>query len=140
MRETEEQPTTDNEQPPTYNFQIIDTGMGLEEEAQATLFEPFHQEEEGMKKGGTGLGLAISKRQIELMGGRIGVESELGKGSRFFFNIPLVPAQSQIAFATGFELAVIIHTPVGKVFLGVESRVIAGEVGKSVPEILEISS
>jgi len=74
-----------------YRFEVIDTGVGISPEAQARIFEPFQQSEDGAKKGGTGLGLTISKRQIELMGGELSLESEVGVGSRFFFTLPLSP-------------------------------------------------
>jgi signal transduction histidine kinase/ligand-binding sensor domain-containing protein/CheY-like chemotaxis protein/protocatechuate 3,4-dioxygenase beta subunit len=80
----------------SFHFEIIDTGKGISPENLKDLFQPFQQGSEGRKKGGTGLGLAITKRQIELMGGRIGVESTVGQGTRFFFDVPLAPAQGEI--------------------------------------------
>lgn len=77
-------------------FEVTDTGQGIPPEAQKTIFEPFRQGEEGIKKGGTGLGLAISRKQTMLMGSELEVESELGKGSRFFFTVELPPAQQEI--------------------------------------------
>jgi Amt family ammonium transporter len=56
------------------------------------IFEEFHQTEAGLAhQEGTGLGLAVSKRLVELHGGRIWVDSELGKGSTFFFTLPAQP-------------------------------------------------
>ncbi len=72
-----------------YRFEVSDTGPGIDAELEARLFQPFQQGSEGLRKGGTGLGLALSRQQIELMGGELGVESQPGKGSRFFFTIPL---------------------------------------------------
>ncbi len=80
----------------TFRFEILDTGKGISPENQRDLFQPFQQGTEGRNKGGTGLGLAITKRQVELMGGTIGVESQPGRGSRFFFDVPLAPAQNEI--------------------------------------------
>ncbi len=64
---------------------IIDTGIGISEDQLELIFEAFRQQEKqsAMKYGGTGLGLTITRRLIEMMGGEINVESELGKGSRF---------------------------------------------------------
>jgi PAS domain S-box-containing protein len=70
-------------------FEILDTGVGIPKESQRSVFEPFKQDEHGFKKGGTGLGLAISKKQVEVMGGQLSLESQVGKGSKFFFTIPL---------------------------------------------------
>jgi signal transduction histidine kinase len=68
---------------------ISDTGPGIAPEDQERIFEEFQQTEAGIEHGeGTGLGLALSKRLVELHGGRIWVESELGKGSTFVFTLP----------------------------------------------------
>jgi signal transduction histidine kinase/ligand-binding sensor domain-containing protein/DNA-binding response OmpR family regulator len=83
-------------QKPTFRFEVADTGRGISRENLKDLFQPFQQGIEGRKKGGTGLGLALTKRQVELMGGKIGVESEVGRGTRFFFEVGLAPAQGPV--------------------------------------------
>ncbi len=73
------------------SFEVQDSGIGIPPEALKNLYQPFVQADGSVnrKYGGTGLGLSISKRMVELMGGQIGVHSEVGKGTRFRFTLPL---------------------------------------------------
>ena len=74
-------------------FRVADTGIGIPRGQQAIIFEPFRQADGSVnrKYGGTGLGLAISSRFIALMGGRLSVDSEPGRGSSFSFEASLWP-------------------------------------------------
>lgn len=76
---------------PMLRFRVRDTGIGLSVDQISPLFHPFTQADAGTSRhyGGTGLGLSICKQLVEKMGGTIGVESELGKGSTFYFSIEL---------------------------------------------------
>ncbi|MGW8222784.1 MAG: ATP-binding protein [Syntrophobacteria bacterium] len=75
----------------TFVLSVSDTGPGLSEADQQRVFEEFHQVDGSStrKKGGTGLGLSIAKRIVEMHGGRIWVESTVGKGSTFWFTLPV---------------------------------------------------
>ncbi|OAI05735.1 response regulator [Methylomonas methanica] len=70
-------------------FEVIDTGIGVAAERQAEIFDSFTQSDGSITRryGGTGLGLTISKQLVELMGGSLGLESNIGRGSRFYFDL-----------------------------------------------------
>jgi len=82
----------------TLRIEVIDTGIGISPEQHEKLFQSFAQAESGTSRefGGTGLGLAISKRIVELMDGKIWIESELNKGSRLIFTVDVARSEKHI--------------------------------------------
>ena len=98
--------------------EVVDTGIGIPDEAQAIVFENFSQADSSTTReyGGTGLGLALCRQLIELMGGTIGLRSEHGKGSTFWVKVPFVPPTNVPALpATPAQerLAIVVDSRVG---------------------------
>ena len=81
----------------TVRFEVVDTGIGISAEAQRRIFDRFTQADESITRrfGGTGLGTTISKEIVEMMGGTIGVHSETGKGSTFWFTVEMTKQSRQ---------------------------------------------
>jgi len=91
----------DDEDHVTILFTVTDTGIGISPEKLQSLFKPFAQADSSTtrKFGGTGLGLSISRQLVEIMGGTIGIDSEVGRGSTFWFTVCLEKHKGDKAFA-----------------------------------------
>jgi signal transduction histidine kinase len=87
----------------TIKVEVVDSGIGISPEQQTKLFSAYNQADRTTAKlfGGTGLGLAISKRIIELMQGKIWIESELGKGAKFIFTLKMKKGKQDAASSAG---------------------------------------
>jgi PAS domain S-box-containing protein len=92
---------------PLIRFAVRDTGVGIPLDKQQAIFEQFTQADASMtrKYGGTGLGLSIARKLVALMGGELSLRSEVGRGSEFFFSIPVAADQERPAAAGATGLA-----------------------------------
>jgi signal transduction histidine kinase/HPt (histidine-containing phosphotransfer) domain-containing protein len=117
-------------------FSIKDQGIGIETEIIPQLFQPFTQADNSFtrKFGGTGLGLSISKRLVELMGGEIGVQSQVNQGSTFWFELPYIPtplletshlSPAALSAATGFVVPATIRQQIPQ-----DQRILVAEDNK----------
>ena len=119
-------------------FSVRDTGIGISAEQKERLFEAFTQGDASTsrKYGGTGLGLAICKRMVELMGGNISVESEIGKGSTFSFRVNFAIAERIPVEQNQGETQKFIRIFAGKKILFVEDNLINLQMTKEILEQL----
>jgi two-component system, sensor histidine kinase and response regulator len=131
----DEEPTLDA--PILLRFDVRDTGIGIPAQKIPLLFHKFSQADSSTTRqfGGTGLGLAISRQLTELMGGAIGVESEPGKGSTFWFQLPFEPAQAPIATEAPAHPPACTVSPDARILL-VEDNAINQVVALSLLEML----
>lgn len=96
---------TDKEGNSRVQFHVIDTGIGIEEDKLQRIFDSFMQADGSVtrKYGGTGLGLTISRNLVQMMGGHLDVESQVGKGSDFMFDVILGPADPEVELRKQIE-------------------------------------
>jgi len=107
-------------------FEVEDTGIGIAQEKVDLIFKEFKQASSEIKDsyGGTGLGLAITKKLIDLQGGEIQVESEIGKGTKMFFELEFEDTQKAILFKKEYELKAIEFSSKNDPVLVVEDNIL----------------
>jgi two-component system, sensor histidine kinase RpfC len=116
---------------------VIDTGVGIEQVAQKRIFESFTQADETVinEFGGSGLGLAICKQLVESQGGKIGVESTKGEGSRFWLEFPITADAALEASAESTDQ----QRPARRVILATQDQALAADVVAASPAALCVS-
>lgn len=97
-----------------YAFEVCDTGPGIPKDKHDSIFEPFQQADEGMREGGTGLGLAISLRHVQMMGGEMTLESDLGQGARFAFTLTLPASEKTLEVHNQVNWSQVAHLARGQ--------------------------
>ena len=111
---------------PSLCFEILDTGIGIKQEARQKIFESFTQATPEMLHlfGGSGLGLAVARRMVNLLGGEIKVNSVEGKGSMFWFNLPIAISETPVSLERKLVgNAVIILSPQTEALLPFAARI-----------------
>jgi CheY-like chemotaxis protein len=111
---------------------VIDTGIGIPEDVKAALFDPFTQADTSVsrKYGGTGLGLAICRQLCRAMGGDIGVESEPGHGSRFWFTVHCAPGERPLMAAPPLQSAIAAGADALNILVVDDTAIIRGLIAK----------
>lgn len=137
-----------------WRFEVEDTGIGIPSEAVKRIFDPFQQE--AGSRGGTGLGLAIARRQLEILGGSIGVDSEVGKGSCFHVELvlPSVAAhgvsrasvRELVRLAKGFSVRALVVDDIrenrevlASMLTLIGCEVVLAEHGRQAVEVMRVS-
>ncbi len=103
-------------------FQISDTGIGIKQDEQSRIFERFHQVDnsETRRYSGSGLGTTIAKQLVELMKGKINLDSVYGEGSTFYFSLPFETQPAKVDYAVSLKsLHVIVITDIGRRLLNI---------------------
>jgi two-component system sensor histidine kinase TorS len=132
---------------PQLRFEVADSGVGIAPDAVDRVFEPFYQAHQAQFVGGTGLGLTICQRIVAAMGGVIRLESEVGRGSRFWFDLPLRPGEPQdddpgaadaLAFP-GCRVLLVEDNPINQLVTGeylrlLKCTVVSAETGRGARE------